>query len=184
MTGYDLKTRCFDDGAGHLWTADQAQVYRTLDRLSREGRVRSRLVPQRGKPDRKVFSITHKGRRALETWLRDPEDPSPVRDPFLLHILLSSDLPDGEIIAQLERARGQYQQRLDDLRGRARTEVDAWERATRRSRDAELRRMTIAASVAAARTSIDWIDDSIERVSKGLPAPPSDAARGTDGGIG
>ena len=35
MTGYDLKTRCFDDDAAHFWTADQAQVYRTLDRSPR-----------------------------------------------------------------------------------------------------------------------------------------------------
>ncbi len=184
MTGYDLKTRCFDEAAGHLWTADQAQVYRTLDRLAKRGLVRSRLVPQRGKPDRRVYAITHKGRRDLETWLRAPEEPPPVRDAFLLHLLLSPDLPDAEIESLLVHARDQYQVRLDRLRTRARDEVDAWERATRRSRDAELRRMTVTAAASAARGAIDWIDDAIERVRSGLPAPSPNAAADTDGGKG
>jgi len=33
MTGYDLKTSCFDQCIAHLWPADQAQIYRTLDKL-------------------------------------------------------------------------------------------------------------------------------------------------------
>ena len=33
MTGYELKTRCFDQVASHFWTADQAQIYRTLDAI-------------------------------------------------------------------------------------------------------------------------------------------------------
>jgi PadR family transcriptional regulator, regulatory protein AphA len=182
MTGYDLKTRCFDDAAGHLWTADQAQIYRTLERLSSQGLVRSRLVPQRGKPDRRVYSITERGRRALTAWLREPEPPSHVRDPFLLHLFLAPDLGDDEIAALLTRARDEYQTRLDHLRGPARRELDAWARATGRTRDAELRGMTLTAGTVAARGAIDWVDDCIERVRSGLPAPLQGPAHDTGEG--
>ena len=30
LTGYDLKTRGLSGAVGTLWTADQAQIYRTL----------------------------------------------------------------------------------------------------------------------------------------------------------
>jgi PadR family transcriptional regulator AphA len=170
MTGYDLKTRCFDDAAGHLWTADQAQIYRTLGRLHTRGLVRSRLVPQRGRPDRRLYSITERGRTALTAWLREPETPSQVRDPFLLHLFLSPDLPDEEIAGLLHGAREEYQRRLEHLRGPARAELDAWARQTGRTRDAELRRMTLTAGAAAARSAIDWVDDCIDRVRSGLPA--------------
>ena len=181
MTGYDLKTRCFDDEAGHLWTADQAQIYRTLDRLLSRKLVSSRLVPQRGRPDRRLYSITPRGRTALSAWLREPENPSQVRDPFLLHLFLAPDLPDAEITTLLEHARGEYQRRLDHLRGPARDELETWARETGRARDAELRRMTLTAGAAAARSAIDWVDDCIERVRSGLPAPLPDLSGGGKG---
>jgi PadR family transcriptional regulator AphA len=178
MTGYDLKTRCFDMRAGHLWTADQAQVYRSLERLSARGLVRGRLVPQRGKPDRRVYSITSRGRTELSEWLRRPETPTHVRDPFLLHLFFAPDLRDDEIVGLLEHARTEYQRRLDSLRGDSRDELEAWERETGRARDAELRRMTLAAGMTSARTGLDWIDDCIDRIRVGLPAPaPETAAR-------
>jgi PadR family transcriptional regulator AphA len=174
MTGYDLKTRCFDDAAGHLWTADQAQVYRTLDRLAEQGFVRSRLVPQRGKPDRRVHSITQAGRKAYSQWLVSPVQPPPTRDPFLLHLFFAPDLPDAAVLALLENARGEYQRRLEQLRGPSRVELEAWGARTGRERDTALRLMTLAASTSATRSAIDWIDDSIERVRRGLPAPSTD----------
>jgi PadR family transcriptional regulator AphA len=181
MTGYDLKTRCFDEAAGHLWTADQAQVYRTLERLAAGGLVRSRLVPQRGKPDRRVYSITSTGRKAYERWLASPVQPPPTRDAFLLHLFFAPDLPDDDVLALLEGARTEYQRRLEHLRGPARAELDAWEVRTGRARDAQLRLMTLAASMSAARGAIDWIDDSIERVRRGLPAPAGDGASAQGG---
>jgi PadR family transcriptional regulator AphA len=115
-TGYDLKTRCFDDAVGHLWTADQAQVYRTLARLSEQGLVRSKAVAQRGKPDRRVYSITARGRAELAAWLRRPLDLSPVRDPLLVQLSLAARLGDAEVLSLLEAARTRYQTRLDGLR--------------------------------------------------------------------
>jgi PadR family transcriptional regulator AphA len=176
MTGYDLKTRCFDAAVGHLWTADQAQVYRTLDRLADRGLVRSRLVPQRGRPDRRVFTITSRGRTELGDWLKQPEEPGPLRDPLLLHIALSSGLPDEDILGLLGHARTAYQDRLDTLRGEQRDPVPVCAAPT--DRDAELHRMTLAAAASSARTAVDWIDDCIEQVRGGLPPrtlPPTAA---------
>jgi PadR family transcriptional regulator, regulatory protein AphA len=174
MTGYDLKTRCFDAAMGHLWTADQAQVYRTLDRLQSAKLVTSRLHPQRGKPDRKVYSVTAKGRAALAQWLAEPEPPPALRDPFLMHLFFSSDLSDSELLAQLGSARQVYQSRLDGLRSTATADLDEWESETGLSRDAALRRMTLTAGMASARTAIDWIDECTDRVRAGLPPAGSD----------
>lgn len=174
MSGYDLKTRCFDDGVGHVWSADQAQVYRTLERLSERGLVRSRLIPQRGKPDRRVFSITPKGSKALSAWLREGIEPSPVRDPFLLRLALAESLEDDELVRLLEAARETYQVRLDALRAEAAAPPPAT--AATDPRTADLFRMTLSAAMSATRTAIDWIDDCKDRIASGLPkaALPSD----------
>jgi PadR family transcriptional regulator AphA len=169
MTGYDLKTRCFDEAAGHLWTADQAQVYRTLDRLADRGLARSKLVPQRGKPDRKLFTITARGRDVLSAWLRGSAEIAPSRDPFLLHLFFSGALPDETLLELLSQARDGHQARLEHLRADTSRGIDEWVTSTGRLRDGEVRRMALGAGLALTRATIDWLDDCIDRVRAGLP---------------
>jgi len=57
MTGYDLKTSCFDQCIAHLWPADQAQIYRTLDKLVEQGWITS-ASQVHGDPSAKVYSVT------------------------------------------------------------------------------------------------------------------------------
>lgn len=173
MTGYDLKTRCFDKTASHVWTADQAQVYRTLDRLVGRRLATARAVPQRGKPDRRVYSITPRGREELIRWLGSHEEPPALRDPFLLRLMFASDLPDRELLALLRESRDAHMRRLESLRARIASAQD-------RTREDAVRLMTIEASAAAVRGTIDWLDSSIERVEAGLPAPTSPGT-GSDG---
>ncbi len=64
-SGYDLKTRCFDVEAKAFWSADQAQIYRTLERLKTARLVNATVRRQSGKPDRKLYEITPAGTRRL-----------------------------------------------------------------------------------------------------------------------
>jgi DNA-binding PadR family transcriptional regulator len=50
------------------------QVYQALDKLEPEGHVTVEVVPQSERPDRKVYTLTEKGRRELEAWLRTPSE--------------------------------------------------------------------------------------------------------------
>ena len=169
MTGYDLKTRCFDETVGHFWTADQAQVYRTLEKLDQCRLTRSKIVPQRGRPDRKLYTITAKGRETLADWLRQPADIAPSRDPFLLHLFFASALPDTAVLELLGHAREGHQRRLEHLRADVARDIDDWTAATGRRRDGEIRRLTLGAGLAVTRGTIDWLDDCIEAVRGGLP---------------
>ena len=166
MSGYDLKTRCFDREAADLWTADQAQVYRTLDRLARDRKLTVKRIRQRGKPDRKVFSITAEGRRALDDWLSSAEEPSPVRDPFLLKLLFADALVDEDLLRVLDEERDAYQQRLRTLRLAL---ADSSPRAASDDRTTAVRRMAIEGVIAPTRAAIDWLDHARDRVREGLP---------------
>jgi DNA-binding PadR family transcriptional regulator len=163
MTGYDLKTRCFDKAASHLWTADQAQIYRTLDRLEKQKLVASRLIPQPGRPDRKEYSLTSAGRRALIEWLETPHPLPPLRDPLLLQLFFAGALPDDQLLAVLATARDGYQRRLEGLRR------DAADTGGE-TRAASVRRMTLDGAMSQARAAIDWLDDMRERIGAGIPA--------------
>ena len=74
--GYDLK-RLFDRYFAPDRPLAFGQVYATLGRLERDGRVIVASVDQADGPERKTYAITGEGERELETWLREPIDPEP-----------------------------------------------------------------------------------------------------------
>ncbi len=169
LTGYELKTRCFDGRSAHAWTADQAQIYRTLERLEKRRLVRSRLIPQRGRPDRRVYQITPAGEATLDAWLREPADPPPVRDPFLLQLLFSERLPDEDLERLLRSARDARHRKLVALR--ARTAREEGHATDPRHRGRALQRMTLEAAMADSRAAIDWLDDCLDALRQGSVPP-------------
>lgn len=54
MTGYDLKISCFDQCLAHLWPADQAHIYKTLDKLLEQDWITCNVEIQHDRPNRKV----------------------------------------------------------------------------------------------------------------------------------
>ncbi len=169
-SGYDLKTRCFDDDARWMWTADQAQIYRTLDRLQSTGWVRSRRRRQAGRPDRRLFSITDAGLAELHRWLSTPEPlPSP-RETFLLHLYFGAATSDPEMLELLRARRDAHQQRLETLRAQAVQHA----RDRDMGRQGPLRSMALDGAIVEQRAAVDWLDDCIDLVQAGsLPAPAS-----------
>jgi PadR family transcriptional regulator, regulatory protein AphA len=102
QTGYDLKTRCFDPSVNYFWAADQAQIYRTLDKLTEDGLVQNEIEYQDTRPNRKVYHITEKGRAELKRWLKT-SIPLPMRrEPHLVQLFFSDVLSNEEVIALLE----------------------------------------------------------------------------------
>jgi DNA-binding PadR family transcriptional regulator len=178
-SGYELKTRCFDQLAEPFWTADQAQIYRTLERLRASRMVACARKRQLGKPDRKVYRLTDVGAAALTTWLTCPTPLTSPRHPFLLKVLFSAQLTDRDIVASLIARRNAHQCRLDDLRREA---VVCAGQPELPSRDRILRRIAFDGAIAHERASIDWLDDTIEAIDAGgLPAAQSVGAFGRSG---
>ncbi len=109
--GYDLK-HAFEQLVGGTWTINIGQIYTTLSRLERDGFVRSELVEQDPRPDRKVFSLTPRGEKQLRGWLDTPADePVRLKDELFLKVLVSSVT--GRDITELVWA--QRQRYLDEL---------------------------------------------------------------------
>jgi PadR family transcriptional regulator, regulatory protein AphA len=181
-SGYDLKTRCFDTQAAAFWTADQAQIYRTLDRLQSTRLVTCTRKRQVGRPDRKVYRLTEAGARVFESWIASPSPLAPPRDPFLLHLFFSAALSDDEIVESLVRQRNAHQTRLEELRLEV---VSLAEDARLPLRTRLLREAAFDGAIARERASIDWLDDTIDAVRGGrLPAatdPASDLGRSVAG---
>ncbi|MBS3956175.1 MAG: PadR family transcriptional regulator [Clostridiales bacterium] len=164
MTGYELKTACFDVSASHFWTADQSQIYRTLDRLEDRAQVSVKRQRQRSRPDRLIYSITASGARDLDTWITRAEPPPPVRDPFLVRLRFAEHLTEADLLGVLHARRETLQQRLETLRKRASASTvhGPHEPVGHAS---VLSRLSLDAAMARLRAEIDWIDDSVEMLA-------------------
>jgi DNA-binding PadR family transcriptional regulator len=74
--GYDLK-RDYDTFFGRGRPLPFGQVYATLGRLARDGKVVVGDVGPGEGPDRKRYVITELGATEVETWLTQPVEPEP-----------------------------------------------------------------------------------------------------------
>jgi DNA-binding PadR family transcriptional regulator len=110
--GYELKQR-FDRVISPERHLPFGQVYASLARLERDGRVAVHAVERADGPDRKRYAITEAGRSALLAWLSEPLDPEPhlqaeLYTKVVLAILLGQPLEtllDAQRRAHLERMR-------------------------------------------------------------------------------
>jgi DNA-binding PadR family transcriptional regulator len=74
--GYDLK-RDYDTYFGRGKPLPFGQVYSTLARLTRDGKVMAAETEPGAGPDRKRYVITEHGVSEIETWLTEPVEPEP-----------------------------------------------------------------------------------------------------------
>lgn len=84
-SGYDLARR-FDASIGHFWKASHQQIYKVLGRMDNDGWVASEVVPQDGRPDKKVYAITADGRDELTRWTGKATPVEPLRSEFAVKI--------------------------------------------------------------------------------------------------
>ncbi len=106
LSGYDLaremkKTHSFFFGQAQL-----SQIYPELARMEAAELIASQIIEQRGRPDRKVYSILPPGRQQLELWVVSPTPLLEVRSEFLIkaHSLWLAD-PEQALLQFQEQER-------------------------------------------------------------------------------
>lgn len=98
-SGYDIRRMCTEGNFAYFVEASYGSIYPALAKLESEGLVESRLEHQRGKPARKVYTITDAGRAAFIEELSAPLDDDMFRSPFLMFARFVHILP-RELVQQ------------------------------------------------------------------------------------
>ena len=96
-SGYEIKAR-LAAGAAHFWHASYSQIYAELRRLTELGLVSEENVLQDARPNKRVYTITPAGRRALRAWLGEPWGLATLRDESLVKLTLAGPLPQAEVV--------------------------------------------------------------------------------------
>lgn len=163
-SGYDLAARLAADPIAELWSADQAQIYRTLQRLRSAGLVTSRRVRQTDRPDRIIYRPTEEGAASLAEKLVASAPMPPVRDPFLAQLYFSAELEDAQLLTALHARRDEYAARLESVHSKS-ARLDEQGEATARA--LVLRHTTLDGLAVQLRALIDWLEACIQAVEAG-----------------
>ena len=115
LHGYELKSS-FDEKVGDFWSLNYGQIYTTLDRLEKEDLVTHDRQTQDKRPDRKIFSITPKGREALQEWLSTPVNRvRALRDEFFIKLVFMDRNNPAPILDLIEKQKTLYLKQMNRL---------------------------------------------------------------------
>jgi DNA-binding PadR family transcriptional regulator len=112
--GYDLK-RDYDVFFGRGKPLSFAQVYSTLGRLARDGKVVMGEPEPGAGPDRKRYVITEQGATEVQAWLSEPVEPEPHLQTVLFAKVVLALMLDRSAEGYLDTQRGAHLQRMREL---------------------------------------------------------------------
>jgi PadR family transcriptional regulator AphA len=164
-TGYEI-TREFDSTLGYFWQASHQQVYRELGKLESEGLVSYQEIPQEGRPDKKQYRLTSKGKRALDAWLQAPPPTRRVNDELLVKILGGKLVGAERLHEHIVAKRIEEEQRLETFKG--------IERQYYKDKDLQclptehrLLYLTLRKGIFVAQSFIDWAHEAEDLLKQG-----------------
>lgn len=163
MSGYDL-VKAFDYAALYYWHATHTQIYSTLKQMEKDGWINGEVVYQLDNPNKRVFSITEKGKAEFQKWLReDPELPG-LKHAFLIKFTYSQDLSNEELLGQLDAYEKKLAERMLMLRSE---EKRAYMQMARNKRELLLWKMSNENGVMYYENEINWIKKVRDIIVKG-----------------
>ena len=167
LHGYRIKS-AFAELIGPLWPLNFGQIYQTLKDLRRRGLVEGRFDRGTGHVGRWVYTITAKGKRALETWLgRAPHRPQPPRDEVLIRLLALRRADLASRLHQLGRQKDVFHEYVSQLTEQRTMDDECAGEA------AVLRRLATDAAIFDAEARLRWIAHCTTMLDPPLRAAPA-----------
>jgi DNA-binding PadR family transcriptional regulator len=121
-SGYAM-SRTAKEATRHFWAASDGQIYPQLKKLSEEDFIEGEREETEGGRERVVYSLTDKGREALDDWLNSGARAHyELRDEGLLRLFFAEELSVDQLRAQVAAMRHRHQralEHLEDLQPRA-----------------------------------------------------------------
>jgi PadR family transcriptional regulator, regulatory protein AphA len=154
MSGYDIKHWVLDV-TGRFWAESDGQIYPALALLLKDGMIKCDETLATGKRPRKVYSITAKGRKALEKWLVLPAQETTARNEFLLKLFLGKNMPAEDYLGHIKRQQKQVAEKLEFYRNLQKHIQEEHQDM------AEYWLVTIKNAIYHAETELKWCDEII-----------------------
>jgi len=154
MSAYQIK-KAMQGSISHFYSAAHSQVYQQAARLVRDGYVREKEAP--GGRRKRVLSLTPKGRRIVQEWLRAPEAEDQLYSELLVKLFFAAyaNEPDG-VRKMLERRREESSRML--------AEYERFIPVLEAAEDNPYPAMTMSAGIHYYRGELAWIDETLAKL--------------------
>jgi DNA-binding PadR family transcriptional regulator len=143
--GYELRTQLEQVFGEAYPTPNIGQIYVTLQRLERDGLVRSQDVVQSARPNKRVYELTDSGREAVLGWIDRTSEGPRVRDEFFMKLVLSKLAGASDQLGLINRQRRHY---LTQMRSLSELAVVA---------DRRIPRLLIEGAMLHLQADLDWL---------------------------
>jgi DNA-binding PadR family transcriptional regulator len=143
--GYELKSQLEQVFGEAYPTPNIGQIYVTLQRLERDGLVRSQDVVQSARPNKRVYELTDSGREAVLGWIDKTSEGPRVRDEFFMKLALSKLAGASDQLGLINRQRRHY---LTQMRSLSELAVVA---------DRRIPRLLIEGAMLHLQADLDWL---------------------------
>ena len=156
-SGYELGTRAAAS-IDNFWPLTRTHIYGELAKLEALGYVAGVEVSQELLPDKRVYSVTPQGARALDAWLANPDPGVPrPRQPMLVKLFFGERLAPEQAAALLTEYRAQALDRRNRLAAAA--AADAAAVATDPESPRRFGRATALFGLRRTEADLFWIDE-------------------------
>ena len=114
-SGLELAGR-FEKSIGFFWHATHQQIYRVLGRMEADGWLGVETVPQTGRPDRRVYSVSPTGAQALADWLAEPLPMESFRSDLAVKLRAAAYGERDRLLERVRETLGDHETRLAHYR--------------------------------------------------------------------
>lgn len=115
MSGYEIKTE-FEKSLTEFWYAKHSQIYPELKKLTEEGMTEFITEITGNVLEKKVYSITEKGKEDFMNWIIMDEDISTPKDVFRLRLFFSHNLDLENRLELIENQLKKHEKKLNKLK--------------------------------------------------------------------
>jgi DNA-binding PadR family transcriptional regulator len=114
-SGYEIKKRYQEGDFSHFHETSFGSIYPALNRLVEDGLALCTEQAQDKRPDKKVYSITAKGREAFAEALQAPPAPDRFRSDFCFIMVFAHLLPVSRLAQLIDRQADWYGQNIERM---------------------------------------------------------------------
>ncbi|OOM79594.1 transcriptional regulator PadR-like family protein [Clostridium puniceum] len=163
LTGYDI-TKKFNEGLVEFWYARHSQIYPELKKLTDEDLISYETIIQGEKLEKKLYTITEKGKRSLQKWLAkdDPLEPTP-KDVFKLKAYFCDEMNIDILLQQFEIALNKHSERLEYLEASMK-KLSKTKDISKVSSPSFGDYIVLNSAIMREKSYIDWLNDCIKRI--------------------
>ena len=114
-SGYEIRKMVAEGSFSFFSEASYGSIYPALTKLTADGLVTCKEMPQDKRPDKKVYSLTDAGRRVLTERLNEGTGPDKHRSAFLAALLFAEAVSPQRVQSLIEERTRQHLGKIERL---------------------------------------------------------------------